>query len=215
MIQQFAPEEAYLGDERFPRHTIKLSIFQNTSLATISSILLYAVDWKFFDGQTSRNRVLGITWAAVFNAATFTLGDCKCHSLFTPVSAGIDYALIPNGTIHGAIEPQRSETSIRTLLHLSSKGIPTERSVLWKYRLDIQCDYPEDLKVWLQEASFSERPPNDANLPYSFPPGSSGTPISNPVSVYISIMSFPAKISSISLMALSTCTKICGHTNPA
>lgn len=152
MVQQLAPDsQATLVEDQFPRHAISLQIFRNTSLATISSILRASLTWNFSDGQNSRNPVLGITEATVWGSATFTLEDPDSGGFFTPTSAGLRIAFVSRFTEHGPTECQGIRNSIRTLLHLSSRGVSTEDTMPGKHRLNIQCDYPEDLRLWLQE----------------------------------------------------------------
>jgi hypothetical protein len=151
MIQQLSNK--FANEEEVPRHTIALQIFQDTSLATLTSILNYEVDWAFEDGEISRSRVLGITDATVWTSATFTLGNLDSDGPFALTSPGLQSAFVSSYTEHGPKDSESFETSIRTLLHLSPRGVPTDNIIPGKLRLDIQCDYHEDLRLWLQEVS--------------------------------------------------------------
>jgi hypothetical protein len=163
MVEQLSHAADLPMDENPPRYTIVLYIFRSTSLAAISSVLLYPLDWSFADGESSRSRVLGITSAVVWGSATFSIGETDRHGLFTPTSAGIRSAFVSKCTDDAAVEPQRSETAIRTLLQLLAKVDSPEDTFSRSQQIFIQCDHPEDLDVWLREVSWPKHSPIDAD----------------------------------------------------
>jgi hypothetical protein len=87
--QDLDPKMAYPNHVFPPRHTAELQIWRNISLATLSSLLRFPLDWEFVDGQTTRSPVLGVSSAYVTSSATFTPGQPDQEGFFTPVSGNI------------------------------------------------------------------------------------------------------------------------------
>jgi hypothetical protein len=151
--QELDPVKAYPNHTVPPRYTAVLQIWRNTSLATLSSLLRYPLEWEFIDGQTTRSAVLGITSAYVSSPAAFTLGQPDNRGFFTPFSAGIRQISFWKGEEDEGEQRQqkRRETSIRTLSQLSSSDVPLEDKIPGRNQLDVQCDEPADAKAWLRE----------------------------------------------------------------
>jgi hypothetical protein len=157
-IQQVVdPKNAYPDHVFRPRQTAVLQIWRNTSLATLSSLLRFPLDWDLVDGQNTRGPVLGVTSAYVTSPATFIPGQPDHKGFFTPVSASIRDIYVWKRD-ENEWEQERRETSIRTLSQFSSPDIPPEDETPGRNRLDIRCDEPEDAKAWLREVNRFESP---------------------------------------------------------
>jgi hypothetical protein len=151
---------AYPEHDNPPRHTAELRVYSDTSLATISSLLRFPLEWEFVDGQTTRNPVLGITSTYVSFPAVLSLGEPDRRGFFTPISAGIRRIVFcrreeDEGQQGGQGGQERRETSIRTLSQFSSPDFPPEDKTIGKNQLDLQCDEPAAAKAWLREVRRS------------------------------------------------------------
>jgi hypothetical protein len=156
------PKKAYPPDTEPPRHTAELSIWRTTSLATITSLLSYPLDWAFADGEISRSPVLGIASAFVYDPAIFIVGERPAKGFFEPTSAGLQCVHVSKCTLEGTSDPEQLAislaTSVRTLSQFSSRDISRTPG---KSRVDIQCDDLEDAQAWLLGVSQSEAYTND------------------------------------------------------
>lgn len=169
MIQELHPGSEFVDDDVPPLHTISLRINRNTSLATISSIIRYPLDWDFLDRVAGRSRVLGITSVGIFNRAIFTLRNPDSDGMFIPISSGIRSAFVSRCTQHGAMEPQRTETCIRTLLQLLMPDAALDNVTWMDHQLQIQCNDPEDVRIWLQEVSSPQDCTNGVDRLFKLP----------------------------------------------
>jgi hypothetical protein len=180
LIQELDPVNQFLEDVKPPRYTIDLRIQQDTSLATISSILRYPLDWSLADEERTRSRVLGITRVGVSGDAAFVCGNPGHNGLFTPISAGLRGLTLSADPEDALPNPERLETSARTMLQLvPCSNIEPQNvwGVPYQYpRLQILCDSREVVRFWLREVRYPARSrrTTTADLPMtSFPHGSS------------------------------------------
>jgi hypothetical protein len=150
--QELNPQKAYPEETIPPRHTAELMILRTTSLAIVTSLLSYPLDWAFADGQTIRSPVLGVATAYVHEPAIFIVGEVPANGLFTPTSAGLQCTHVAKCTPNGTSE--QLAISVRTLAQFSSRD--TTRAP-GRNRVDIQCDVPEDVEAWLIAVSIREQ----------------------------------------------------------
>jgi hypothetical protein len=176
MIQNPDPSVTSALDDAGPLHTIRLQIIRDTSLATISSILRYPLNWASIDRPAYRFRALGVTSVFVSGLATFTVGEAGPDRMFTPTSTVLQSVAIAQYAPFLAPAPARLKTCVLAISQLLSGNPSLGNATPERHQIDIMCQDPADVQVWLQEVSPAEDCLKKAYLHCSsFHPGSYGT----------------------------------------